>query len=394
MGKEAKIGLAFLAVLLITFGVVLARRLCSPGETPPATASAKKSNEKGKPAKDEVTSSEDFNKGSRSGSASRPTVVKAKPASTKRSPASKWTVVSDAKPAKQRTSPAVQSGPPSFFPSPPKPSSGTGYDLYAGRTRQSAQQPWQTNRAGSATVQAAPQPSPVRVLSPPSRQSAQYGRSGLGNAAARQYSPAGYRNARVPGYQQRPPAYSSTPYPATRTQQRAISGLGVQATRDADGRYEIAPNDSYWTISEKLYGSGAYFKALAEHNREKFPQENQLAVGEKIAAPSIEELEKTYPGLCPSPERRETVRSRASLASTRHSHYGGGRTYKVEEGDTLFDIARYELGKASRWVEIHELNRDALGKDFDYLTPGMELVLPSNRKPEIVTERPGTTRMY
>ena len=55
---------------------------------------------------------------------------------------------------------------------------------------------------------------------------------------------------------------------------------------------------------------------------------------------------------------------------------GGGRTYVVQEGDTLSSIARNELGKVSRWAEIYQLNREALGKDYDYLTPGMRLVLP------------------
>ena len=67
----------------------------------------------------------------------------------------------------------------------------------------------------------------------------------------------------------------------------------------------------------------------------------------------------------------------------------GSRTYTVAEGDTLFDIARYELGKASRWAEIYELNRDALGKDFDYLVPGTQLVLPqdTSRSPDPITRR-------
>jgi nucleoid-associated protein YgaU len=55
---------------------------------------------------------------------------------------------------------------------------------------------------------------------------------------------------------------------------------------------------------------------------------------------------------------------------------GGGRTYVVQEGDTLSSIVRNELGKVSRWAEIYQLNREALGKDYDYLTPGMRLVLP------------------
>jgi nucleoid-associated protein YgaU len=68
---------------------------------------------------------------------------------------------------------------------------------------------------------------------------------------------------------------------------------------------------------------------------------------------------------------------------SRRQHTGapaasGGRTYIVAEGDSLFDIARSELGKASRWVEIYDLNADVLGKDVDTLTPGTRIVLPDD----------------
>ncbi len=56
----------------------------------------------------------------------------------------------------------------------------------------------------------------------------------------------------------------------------------------------------------------------------------------------------------------------------------GGRTYIVAEGDSLFDIARTELGKASRWVEIYDLNAEVLGKDIDSLTPGTQIILPDD----------------
>jgi len=56
-----------------------------------------------------------------------------------------------------------------------------------------------------------------------------------------------------------------------------------------------------------------------------------------------------------------------------------GRTYTVVAGDTLFNIARHELGRASRWTEIYELNRDKLGRDFNSLKPGMKLALPERK---------------
>lgn len=152
------------------------------------------------------------------------------------------------------------------------------------------------------------------------------------------------------------------------------------------GKYVIQPNDSYWTISEQIYGTGAYFQALAEHNRKKFPDENRLKAGEEIITPALAELEKSYPKLCPKPEHRDAAKRQMSVVSSQVRH-GGGRVYVVQEGDTLFDIARYELGKAARWAEIYELNREAIGTDFDHLNPGMQLLLPRDASPGKVTQR-------
>lgn len=169
------------------------------------------------------------------------------------------------------------------------------------------------------------------------------------------------------------------------------SRFNVSSTRaepSNSGTYVIQPNDNYWTISEQVYGSGSYFRALAERNRAKFPDPDRLKAGEEIATPGLAELEKSYPSLCPKAEHRDATKRHMSLASTPTRHRGG-RVYVVQEGDTLFDIARYELGKAARWAEIYELNREAIGTDFDHLSPGMQLTLPQDHTPGKVTQRPG-----
>lgn len=56
----------------------------------------------------------------------------------------------------------------------------------------------------------------------------------------------------------------------------------------------------------------------------------------------------------------------------------GSRVYVVREGETLYDIARNALGKASRWGEIYDLNWDQLGNRVDGLVPGMKLLLPDD----------------
>ncbi len=148
----------------------------------------------------------------------------------------------------------------------------------------------------------------------------------------------------------------------------------------ADGMYEVLPNDSYWTISQRVYGSGAYFKALAEANRGKTARPDRLAPGLLISTPPVAQLEKDYTDFCPRANHREAVRNRAAGTASLAA-YSGGRTYVVQEGDTLSSIARNELGKVSRWADIYQLNREALGKDYDYLTPGMKLALPPTEGP-------------
>jgi nucleoid-associated protein YgaU len=151
--------------------------------------------------------------------------------------------------------------------------------------------------------------------------------------------------------------------------------IGNEPLPVENGMYIVRPNDTLWSISEKVYGTGSYFKALAAHNRANLPRSDRLAVGIKIAVPQVGELAQKYPSLCPKERRSALVKPRA-VRATATMPGAGGDVYVVQEGDTLFDIARYELGKASRWAEIYGLNRDTLGEDFDYLQPGVELRLP------------------
>lgn len=163
------------------------------------------------------------------------------------------------------------------------------------------------------------------------------------------------------------------------------------AGRRSDGSYEVQPNDSFWTISEKLYGTGAYFRALAEYNGGKVANQNQLQVGQVIATPDVAELEQKHAALCPKPEHRYVARHHTTIS--RVGQHGDNATYTVAEGDSLYRIARYELGDASRWHEIYKLNREVIGESFNHLRPGTQLVLPGtgNSEPtDTLTRRPSS----
>ncbi|HWB11523.1 MAG TPA: LysM peptidoglycan-binding domain-containing protein [Pirellulales bacterium] len=146
---------------------------------------------------------------------------------------------------------------------------------------------------------------------------------------------------------------------------------------DADS-YVVEPNDNFWRISQKVYGTGAYFKALEAHNRRQQGDKRLINVGDVLSVPPLAVLREDYADLCPKP--RDVPADRGSLPPNSSVRRARKRTYTVAEGDTLFDIARHELGKASLWAEIYQLNRQQLGEDFEYLTPGTQLVLPERDK--------------
>jgi nucleoid-associated protein YgaU len=167
---------------------------------------------------------------------------------------------------------------------------------------------------------------------------------------------------------------------------RAARTQSVTQVARAD-TYAVEANDSLWLISQKLYGNGAYFKALEAHNKTRYPRAELIKAGDVIQTPALEVLTQKYPHLCPRADHLPTTAASSGLASQR----GTGRIYVVEEGDTLFDIARFELGKATRWIEIYEMNKQTIGEDFNHLRPGTQLMLPTEQRDDNFTRRPGAS---
>lgn len=52
------------------------------------------------------------------------------------------------------------------------------------------------------------------------------------------------------------------------------------------------------------------------------------------------------------------------------------RIYEVKRGDSLYSIAKNELGRGSRWQELYDLNKDVIGNNPSLLRLGIDLVLP------------------
>jgi nucleoid-associated protein YgaU len=457
MGKEAKIGLGVILILLVVFGIVLARKLSPAVDNGPAASQDAKGTPPG--TKPEGTAGVDAGPKS-SGPSTRPTIVEARPGSSRLARQSsladggQWNVVSDGGGSRPGRSGSV---PPSYMDSRAGGgSSSPPYDPYtaarpAGKTASS----WSSGEAGASDSGAAMPPRPLN----PTRQPGTYdssdpsapagganplrgassgtssadqgaaapryagssvaatGSGAYGTGTASTYLQTDASQPAAPTYTaaDRSPLKASpepaplaapyaqpvTPYGTSASTSAAPIAAPIGATAPAaqpiagdprrpDGTYVVKPGDTYWAISEKLYGTGAYFKALAEHNRKRHPREDQLKVDDVIAAPARAELEQNYAHLCPKPIHVDAARRQALAVNTAASQYGTGKTYVVQEGDSLFDIARFELGKPARWTEIYELNREVLGGDPDHLRPGTRLSLPTGESSDVLTRRPGS----
>lgn len=182
----------------------------------------------------------------------------------------------------------------------------------------------------------------------------------------------------------------------------ARSPSGTTASAPKGELYTIAPNDNFWTISRRQYGSGRYFAALAKHNQDRVADPQRLRPGMQISTPPAAALEAKYPELidksgaaaAPAPRTSSIAgdgrplfahpsaalpASEAPASGAQQAGYfyskSGEPMYRIGGDDTLGSIAQKHLGRASRWTEIFSQNREIL-KNPENLTVGTVIRLP------------------
>ncbi len=83
-----------------------------------------------------------------------------------------------------------------------------------------------------------------------------------------------------------------------------------------------------------------------------------------------------YPAYQPLPEPAANAYSYPVATTTLAATSGSGRVHTVSKRDTLYSIARtYYNGDQSRWKEIYEANRSAIGNP-NMIRVGQELMIP------------------
>lgn len=177
----------------------------------------------------------------------------------------------------------------------------------------------------------------------------------------------------------RPRLDPGLPPPAGAVEVPAVRG-GSEGTTQAPAataratQYEIREGDTFWSISVEHYGDGSMVAAIQAANPGM--DERRLLVGKKITLPP----KGSWPTRTAPATRDPSARRAASPPGPAASQPAGRAVYVVEQGDTLISIARNVLGDAKRYLEIYELNKEALSSP-DNLPVGAELRMPPVQKP-------------
>lgn len=130
-----------------------------------------------------------------------------------------------------------------------------------------------------------------------------------------------------------------------------VTGVGAAIM---DGRthtvsYTVQEGDTLWKIAEKHYGSGAYWEKIFKDNAAVISDPDKIYAGQVLT-------------LYLTPENGEAIE-------------GGGSYYTVEEGDTLWKIAKKLYGRGWRWRKIYQANTDRIS-DPGNIYAGQVLIIP------------------
>ena len=140
--------------------------------------------------------------------------------------------------------------------------------------------------------------------------------------------------------------------------------------------YEVRKGDTLSAIAARHYGSRSkkVVDAIFNANRSKLSSQDALQVKQVIVLPQIEGLPKSAAEPTPKPP----VRSKPALAAPptdRPKPQPKYRPYQVKKGDRYATIAKEHLGRAARWTEIAELNKDIF-PDPALIRYGVRIRLP------------------
>jgi len=169
-----------------------------------------------------------------------------------------------------------------------------------------------------------------------------------------------------------------------------VNGVVVPApapVEPAATEYTVAKGDTGASIAKKLLGKATAWSKIVEVNPGL--DARKLKIGQKIKVPAAATA-LTAPTPSPAiqtpsvpgpqgpttdPFAKAPVEPRTADPLPAPAPAAETKTYTVQPGDTLSDIARRELGSASRWREIVAANPQL--RNSEVVRTGMKLTIPA-----------------
>jgi len=126
-------------------------------------------------------------------------------------------------------------------------------------------------------------------------------------------------------------------------------------------RYTIKHGDTFWSIARAEYGNAAYFNAIQRANPGIDP--GRIKAGDSIILPDKNEVVAPAAAVARQPSAADLVIDQT-------------KQYRVQAGDNLSSISKKLYGRADKWVQIYELNKELIGQNPAALKRDMILALP------------------
>ncbi|MFN3466290.1 MAG: LysM peptidoglycan-binding domain-containing protein [Candidatus Brocadiales bacterium] len=162
------------------------------------------------------------------------------------------------------------------------------------------------------------------------------------------------------------------PTPAESTPGEQVAG-GVPSSQEPAISHPIThtvkANDTLSALARKYYGDDSKWTIIYGANQ--LSNQNNLAVGQKLTIPDLKGIAVSTPGVQATKVEKQVLK--VSTAKPRKS--SSGRAYRVQQGDTLYELARTYYGDESQWKRIYNANQDVFSQR-EALEPGDVLIIP------------------
>ncbi len=163
----------------------------------------------------------------------------------------------------------------------------------------------------------------------------------------------------------------------SKSSDRTVTDPVASATRVME-HYKVVSGDTLSKIAVTHYGSKSrrLIDALVDANRGVLSDPNVLRVGMELMLPIVAGYEPRNPGTSAQIEEPRRNDGGSSRPRGKTNESPPIRWYQIKKNDRYVSIARNELGDATRWHEIFELNKKAF-PDPGRIRSGVRIKLPA-----------------